>query len=367
MNLSFNQISFGGKMEFKMNSRIYNKKRHNFLRFLIAFFSTITIIFISGIFILYGPFTYFRDTIVTISMSTMNHQWIATYFFDENTIADVMARNKTIEPNGDTNPNDISFVNGKVVDNATALPKSPEDGEHIIDGIGFIKIKGATYNGWVVKVYDPSRIYMSLAKNIGKQGEKTTSMVKRLNAYIGINAGGFADIGGEGNGGMPVGYCIDDGRIITKCYSHTIHNIVGLDYNNKLVLGKYTDSQITNLNLKDAVEFKPFLIVNGTPSVMQGNGGMGIDPRTAIGQTKDGVMIFVLIDGRSVKSLGASLVDLQNIMLKYGAYNAANLDGGASSTLVFDNKIINAPSSPAGERYVPDAFLLNHSSDWKAN
>jgi exopolysaccharide biosynthesis protein len=343
------------------------KKQHNFLRFLIAFFSTITIIFISGIFLLYGPFTYFRDTIVTISMSTMNHQWIAKCFFDENTIADVMARNKTIEPKGNTDPNAIKFVNGKVVDNATTLPQSPEDGEHIIDGIGFIKIKGATYNGWVVKVYDPSRMFMSLAQDLGKQGEKTTSMVKRFNTYIGINAGGFADIGGKGNGGMPTGYCINNGKIITRCYNHTVHNIVGLDYNNKLVLGKYTNDEITKLKLKDAVEFKPFLIVNGTPSVMQGNGGMGTDPRTAIGQTKDGVMIFVIIDGRSVNSIGATLVDLQNIMLKYGAYNAANLDGGASSTLVFDNKIINTPSSPFGERYVPDAFLINHSANWKAN
>jgi exopolysaccharide biosynthesis protein len=352
-------------LEEVMNNRVSKKelKQHGFLRFLIAFFSAIIIIFFSGIFLLYGPFIYFRDTIVTISMSTMNHQWIAKCFFDDGTIADVMERNKTIEPNGNTDPNAIRFVNDHVVDNAKNLPQSPEDGEHVIDGIGFLKIKGSTYNGWVVKVYDTSRVYMSLAQKIGKQGEKTTSMVKRLNAYIGINAGGFADIGGKGNGGMPTGYCINNGAIITKCYNHTIHNIVGLDYNNKLILGKYTNSEITNLKLKDAVEFKPFLIVNGTLSVMHGNGGMGTDPRTAIGQTKDGVIIFVIIDGRRVNSIGASLVDLQNIMLKYGAYNAANLDGGASSTLVFKNSIINTPSSSAGERYVPDAFLINHSAD----
>jgi exopolysaccharide biosynthesis protein len=338
-----------------------HKKHHNFLRFLIAFFSTITIILFSGIFLLYGPFTYFRDTIVTISMSTMNHQWIAKCLFDENIIADVMSRNNTTEAKGDTDPNAIKLTDSNVADNATTLPKATGDGEHIVDGIGLIKIKGSTYNGWVVKVYNPSRIYMALAKNIGKKGEKTTSMVNRLNAYIGINAGGFADIGGEGNGGMPTGYCINSGNIITKCTVHTIHNIVGIDYNNKLVLGKYTDKEIENLKLKDAVEFKPFLIVNGKLSVMQGNGGMGTDPRTAIGQTKDGVMIFVVIDGRSVSSLGATLVDLQNIMLRYGAYNAANLDGGSSSTLVFDNKIINNPSSTHGERYVPNAFIIRHS------
>ena len=343
-----------------------NKKRHGFLRFLISFFISIMIISFTGVFLLYGPFTYFRDTIVTISMSTMNHQWIAKCFFDDNTIADVMERNKTIEPDGNTDPNAIEFLKNFVPDNAKDLPRNPSDGEHIIDGIGFIRIQSATYNGWVVKVYDPTRIYMSLAQGIGKQGEKTTAMVKQHNAYIGVNAGGFADIGGVGNGGMPTGYCIYNGSIITKCHIHTIHNIVGLDNKNKLVLGKYTSDEITKLKLKDAVEFKPFLIVNGIPAVMQGNGGMGIDPRTAIGQTKQGVMIFVLIDGRRpTYSLGASLVDVQNIMLKYGAYNAANLDGGASSTLVVNNSIVNNPSSSAGERYVPDAFLINHSANWK--
>jgi exopolysaccharide biosynthesis protein len=337
------------------------EKKHGFLRFLLSFFITIIIISFSGVFLLYGPFTYFRDTLVTISMSTMNHQWIAKAFFDDATLADIMERNKTIEPNGNTNPDEITFLKNKVADNSKTLPKSSKDGEHIIDGVGFIRIQAATYNGWVVKVYNPARIYMMLAQGIGKQGERTTSMVKRYNAYVGVNAGGFADIGGLGNGGMPTGYCISNGVIITKCTNHTVHNIVGLDKNNKLILGKYTNDQITKLQFKDAVEFKPFLIVNGSPAQMVGNGGMGTDPRTAIGQTKDGVMIFVIIDGRRVSSLGASLVDLQKIMLNYGAINAANLDGGSSSTLVVNNSIVNHPSSSGGERNVPNAFLINHS------
>lgn len=342
------------------------KKSHGLRRFFISFLASLTVIAATALFLMYGPFSYFRDLWVTTAMSTFSHQWLASVFYDQKTIDDIMNKNRTIEPSGYTDPNTISIAERAVKDNATELPNSPEDGEHIIDGIGFIKLSGATYQGWLVKVYDPSRIYMGVAKNIGKHGEKTSAMVKRLGAYIGINAGGFADAGGEGSGGLPCGICIIDGKQISGCYSETYHNVTGIDYNNKLVLGKYTNKQVKTLRLKFAVEFHPFLILNGKPSVIRGNGGMGTQPRTVIGQTKTGVMLFAIIDGRRVDCVGASLKDLQEIMLKYGAINASNLDGGSSSTLVYKGNVVNRPSSRDGERYVPNAFLVNHSAKWKS-
>lgn len=67
---------------------------------------------------------------------------------------------------------------------------------------------------------------------------------------------------------------------------------------------------------------------------------------------------MLVIDGRQVDSLGATLKNVQDIMLQYGAYNAFNLDGGASSTLVYNNKVVNHPSDIMGERYVPCAFII---------
>ena len=55
------------------------------------------------------------------------------------------------------------------------------------------------------------------------------------------------------------------------------------------------------------------------------------------------IVLFLVIDGRSLKSKGADMNDLVNILLRYHAYNAANLDGGNSSVMVIDNKIINHP------------------------
>lgn len=355
------------------NTKKRKKKRKGlFLHFLISIFSTMLVLLVAAAFLLYGPIQTFRNELITKALGTMSHQWIATFLYNQATISDVMNHNKTGDLNINTDEKQISGMGEKVKDNATELPDSPADGEKIIHGIGFLRIKGDGYAGWCVKIYDPSRLYMELAKNIGTSGERTSEMAKRKGAFIGINAGGFADIGGQGTGGLPTGNCIVDYQQITTCTqshsegfsysaSRTVHNTIALDKNNKLILGKYTNNQIKSAHFKDVMEFKPFLIVNGVKADITGNGGMGADPRTAIGQTKDGVIIFLIIDGRRVGCEGATLKDLQTLMTKYGAYNAANLDGGSSSTLAFEGKVVNRPSSKDGERYVPNAFLVNYN------
>jgi exopolysaccharide biosynthesis protein len=85
--------------------------------------------------------------------------------------------------------------------------------------------------------------------------------------------------------------------------------------------------------------------------------GWGVAPRTAMAQTKDGSILFAVIDGRQTHSIGATLYDIQQIFLSHGAITAANLDGGASSVLVHNNEIVNKPSSQYGERYLPTAWL----------
>lgn len=122
------------------------------------------------------------------------------------------------------------------------------------------------------------------------------------------------------------------------------------------MVGKYTLDEIKNLDIKEAVSFGPALVVNGKPMIKSGDGGWGIAPRTAIGQKADGTVIFLVIDGRAISSVGATLKDVQNIMLDYGAVNATNLDGGSSTTMYYKGKVINNPSNPLGERMVPTIF-----------
>ena len=111
----------------------------------------------------------------------------------------------------------------------------------------------------------------------------------------------------------------------------------------KLILGKMSAKEALDIGMRDAVEFGPFLIVNGKRSFVKGNGGWGISPRTAIGQRSDGIVIFLVINGRIASSIGADMVDLCDLMEDFGAINAANLDGGSSTELVINNEIINTP------------------------
>ena len=120
-----------------------------------------------------------------------------------------------------------------------------------------------------------------------------------------------------------------------------------------------------------AVEFGPFLVINGKKSTFKGNGGWGIANRSAIGQRQDGIVLFIVIDGRTASSTGISMPDLAELFVKYKAYNAANLDGGGSSALyAFQNgkgSLINNPQGYgySGERRLPNAWMVLSKDDNK--
>ena len=118
-----------------------------------------------------------------------------------------------------------------------------------------------------------------------------------------------------------------------------------------MFVGNYSVNDLLAANANDAISCESVLVVNGKSEAIGQESGLA--PRTAIGQMKDGSILFLTIDGRAVGSLGASYEDVRNLMLKYGAWNAVALDGGSSSTMYYNGDIINNPSDAVGERYVP--------------
>ena len=203
-------------------------------------------------------------------------------------------------------------------------------------------------------------------KKLGTSGQYLTTMAKDNDALIAINGGGFDDPNFSSNGADPLGITFSGGKLITsKSYSGS-GGIIGFTEDDKLVLGKMTVKQAQQMKIRDAVTFGPFLIVNGKPSEVLGNGGWGTAPRTVIGQRQDGIVLFLVIDGRTVTRPGADMNDLIEIMQNYGAYNAANLDGGTSSVMVVNGEIINDPIDSTGAhktRFISTGFILTKEED----
>lgn len=323
--------------------------------------------------ILYGPFSYFRELYITTAMTTLSHQYLARMLYSDSYIEEVMDKNriKNVIPASRTQdiitPMEIS-VSSSVYNEVTSEMYYLERAElnrikkEELKKIELVNIKGPTYTGYLLKVYDPSRVFLGSTNKLYNIGVKLKDMLGNYNALGGINAGGFDDPGGEGFGGVPTECIIENSKIIfgepTRYY-----DIIGFNKANILVLSRLTLNEAISEGIRDAVAFSPYLVVNGEGIIKEGNGGWGLGPRTAIGQTKDGKVLLLVIDGRQFHSIGATLKDVQDIMLEHNAYNAANLDGGSSTVMYQDGKMINKPCSPYGERFLPSAFLIKKLID----
>lgn len=306
---------------------------------LFILFEMIFIPILSIVLIYYGPFVNLKEMIVTTAMTTMRHQYFATFFLSQEEITKILEKNRPDQEVAEQNLDDIN-----VDENST-------------DGIELVDVSSKTFKGYLLIVNDPSRVKLGVAPRLGEVGATTSQIVEHYDAVAGINAGGFKD-DALGTGGKPDGILISNGKLMTTDNKGS-YSIVGLDTSNRMLVSSgMTYANMVKKNIRDAVSFGPTIIVNGMPTIRSGNGGWGVQPRTAIGQKKDGTILMLVIDGRQADSLGGTLKNVQDILLQYGAYNAYNLDGGASSTMVYDSKVVNKPSDIMGERYVPCAFIV---------
>lgn len=342
------------KKEQKNSTEKDNKKLDNIFTIILSFCD---IVAITILFLLYGPYPDFRNWLVTTAMSTMSHQYLATTFYSEEKINKVLEQNTTIEPENNTDTSLIIAEEKPYVDEYDKEILDREEGALY----KLIEIDEGSYTGYMAVIYDPSKIKVVTSRYLGSDGEYLIDMAERENAVVAINGGGFIDIDGLGNGGVPIGTIIQNGQILSRSSWGYNRGIIGFTNDNKLYLGKISAEEAVSIGIRDAVEFGPFLIVNGESSFINGNGGYGYHPRTAIAQRQDGIVLFLVIDGRSLKSRGADMNDLVEILLRYHAYNAANLDGGNSSVLVINNEIVNHPynwDNREETRPIPSGFIV---------
>lgn len=331
---------------------------------------------------LYTPlFPEARAQYVMMTYHTSN-PWLCTAFLPEATVERILNENRVEAPEGETDPDLIQIgttttggttVATTVVTQSTTKPtttvttetRTTSGGYDVTtiyeeEGMDILQITEKEYVARLIRVKDPSRVKLGLCKDFmvnGSRGEKLPNMCTRLGATAGINAGGFVDVGGVGAGNFPTYLCVHDGEILYADASLSTYNVVGINEDNVLVLGNFTKQQIIDNKIRDAISFKPFLIVNGKKAEFYGAAG-GKDPRAAIGQTADGTILLLTIDGRQGTMVGANMRTVTDIMWEYGAVTAANLDGGSSTTMVLNGVNINSTCGPAGPRFLPNGWMV---------
>ncbi len=232
---------------------------------------------------------------------------------------------------------------------------SEDDG--FVDGIKIEDIGGETFRGKVMLVRDPERVTIGVLPSYGGGGKFLYSFIEDYGAIAGINGGGFADEEGKGNGGCPDGVVIKDGKILFGTPGEVYNNVIGFDADHNLINGSFSPAGALASGIVEGFSFTMgnVLIKDGVEAVRLGG---GYNPRAAIGQTEDGTIILLVIEGRTAASLGATRDDLVKIMSEYGAVNASMLDGGSSAEMRYNGEQLTRGSGLIGMRGLPDAILV---------
>ncbi len=309
-----------------------------------------------------GPSSEMKRVFVMSVKETSAAGFLANIYLSQAEIDEILALNKQdsdenidtslIKIEHKTEDNTVSSGGDDNDDNSTDVADKEKD-------IEVIEVKGPSYLGKLMIVKDPARVFVGTPEKFGgnASGLSLRKMVEKYGAIGGINAGGFYDPNGSGTGGIPDGIVIKNGELIWGEHS-TMSTVIGFDSNHILHVGRMSGKTALDRGICEAVSFGPALIVNGKPQNEYRKLGGGINPRTAIGQRADGAVLLLVIDGRSVSSLGVTYDDLVDIMLSYGAVNAANLDGGSSTLMVHNGEIINTSAYIFGERVLATSFLV---------
>ena len=296
-----------------------------------------------------GPSPRFTELFCRTVQETSALRWVPGIFLTEEERAAYRAESTA---DLDTQEIDVSLIH------LDKIPDTEEDGP----GVELIDIANGSCRGKMLIVRDPKQVKLGITEPLGQvPGLPLTEMVEKYGGIAGTNAGGFLDRNGLGNGGTPTGLVIYDSELLWGDRTLTYH-VIGLDTDGLLIVGKMTAQEALDKGIRWGVSFVTHdgiassLIINGEVQTQNLSGG--VNPRTAIGQRADGAILLLVLDGRSIATLGATLENVCDIMLSYGAVTAGNLDGGSSSLMVYDGEIVNTCSSVTGPRNVPTAFIV---------
>lgn len=287
-----------------------------------------------------------KELLVTTLLETGQMKDVASWFLSPEEIQQIVDGNTMGSFENDIDSSLISI---------DKTPESGENGEEQKD-IEVVEISGRTFFGTMLIIKDPSRIELASIYPWKEEGVPLDQLVHDAGAVAGINGGLYNS--SNNSGGKPYGVVVCKGEIqLNEPQQYPGLVLIGFtedDILEIIPIGDYSKKDVENLvrekKIRDAVTFQEEasdknnhfvqLVINGEARDMNGMGS-GLNPRTAIGQRADGSVLMLVTDGRGKAGhLGASASDLINIMVEYGAVNAANLDGGSSSCMYYNDEYL---------------------------
>lgn len=248
---------------------------------------------------------------------------------------------------------------------ATTAPIST-DTEYHDDQIDIVlttmRVENTTVYVADVQIADISLLKTALAGNTYARNLTETTSVQAA------NAGAILAINGDYYGAQERGYVLRNGVLYrASAQSGTDALVIGADGNFRIITeGETSADTLVREGAWQVLTFGPALINGGQVTVSSSDEvgrAMTSNPRTAIGQIREGHYLLVVSDGRTKESTGLSLRQLAELMQSLGAQIAYNLDGGGSSTMVFQGCVVNNPTTNGRsirERSVSDIVYIGY-------
>ena len=222
-----------------------------------------------------------------------------------------------------------------------------------------VRISGKGYRGVLAVGKDPSRLSIEMASTLGVAGQLSGDIAAAHNGVLAMNANGFLDPNGGGNGGLLAGYTMSNGTAYGDHFSAYAYKRIELHEDNLFYI-KDALSPVSE-DCTDAAEFTPALIVDGKK--IMDDYWTGEQPRACIGQSEKYEILMLVIEGRYPLEgiLGTSVNNCSEILLQHKCMQAINLDGGSSAMLWFDGEYVTQSSSSplryTGGRPLPNAWV----------
>lgn len=248
---------------------------------------------------------------------------------------------------------------------ATTAPIST-DTEYHDDQIDIVlttmRVENTTVYVADVQIADISLLKTALAGNTYARNLTETTSVQAA------NAGAILAINGDYYGAQERGYVLRNGVLYrASAQSGTDALVIGADGNFRIINeGETSADTLVREGAWQVLTFGPALVKDGQVTVRSSDEvgrAMTSNPRTAIGQISEGHYLLVVSDGRTKESTGLSLRQLAELMQSLGAQIAYNLDGGGSSTMVFQGRVVNSPTTNGRsirERSVSDIVYIGY-------